>query len=50
MDELTRLSHKLAETLYKGAAPPPPDQTAPGGEAGPKGGEDVVDAEYTVKH
>jgi molecular chaperone DnaK len=55
-EELTRLSHKLAESLYKGSTPPP-DQGAPG--AGPAAGsgsnkdggaDDVVDAEYTVKH
>jgi molecular chaperone DnaK len=55
MDELTRLSHKLAETLYKGAAPPPgaggPGGAGPGaaGSTPKGGGEDVVDAEYTVK-
>jgi molecular chaperone DnaK len=55
MEELTRLSHKLAESLYKGSTPPP-DQGAPGAgpaaEGGKKGGDadDVVDAEYTVKH
>jgi molecular chaperone DnaK len=55
MEELTRLSHKLAESLYKGSTPPP-DQGAPGAgptpEGGKKGGDadDVVDAEYTVKN
>jgi molecular chaperone DnaK len=57
MDELTRLSHKLAESLYKSAAPPPDQGGAPG--AGPASGggpnkeggaDDVVDAEYTVKN
>jgi molecular chaperone DnaK len=47
VDRLTRLSHAMAETLYKkaagstGAGSPPP--------AGAKPGDDVVDAEYTVK-
>ncbi len=49
-EKLTRLSHKLAESLYK--------QTAAAGEATPAGtpggganqGGDVVDAEYTVKN
>jgi molecular chaperone DnaK len=57
MDELTRLSHKLAESLYKGAAPPPDQGGAPGAGpasgAGPNkegGADDVVDAEYTVKN
>jgi molecular chaperone DnaK len=51
MERLTSLSHKLAEALYKGAAPqggPGPAPTP--GEGGAKPGEDVVDAEYTVKH
>jgi len=55
MDKLTSLSHKLAESLYKSA--PPPGGGGP--EAGPSAGgqpprdggsDDVVDAEYTVKH
>jgi molecular chaperone DnaK len=57
MDELTRLSHKLAESLYKGAAPPPDQGGAPGAGAASGGGtnkeggaDDVVDAEYTVKN
>jgi molecular chaperone DnaK len=57
MDELTRLSHKLAESLYKGSTPPSGEPGAPGtggeGQAGNnKGGgaDDVVDAEYTVKN
>jgi molecular chaperone DnaK len=59
LDKLTSLSHKLAETLYRktGSAPegaqagageaggPPPSGTADGGRP-----DDVVDAEYTVKH
>ncbi len=52
MERLTSLSHKLAESLYKGATPPPdgggPAAGSQGG--GGKPGEDVVDAEYTVKH
>jgi molecular chaperone DnaK len=48
MERLEKLSHKLAETLYKRAG-------APAGEAAPKpggdgGSGDVVDAEYTVKN
>jgi molecular chaperone DnaK len=56
MEELTRHSHKLAESLYKGAAPPPPAGGTPGADASGtttnKGGgaDDVVDAEYTVKN
>jgi molecular chaperone DnaK len=56
MDKLTKLSHRVAESLYKTAAPPPGGEAggaAPGGptEQGGGGGEgDVVDAEYTVKH
>ena len=57
MDELTRLSHKLAESLYKGAAPPPDQGGAPGAGTASGGGpnkeggaDDVVDAEYTVKN
>jgi len=55
-DRLTKLSHKLAESLYKTAAPPsgtPPGGEGPGGPTGKPGGggaDDVVDAEYTVKH
>jgi molecular chaperone DnaK len=56
-DELTRLSHKLAESLYKSAAPPSEPGGTPGagtgtGGASDKGGgsDDVVDAEYTVKN
>jgi molecular chaperone DnaK len=51
MERLTGLSHKLAESLYKGAAPPEGGGGQPGaGSTGGKPGEDVVDAEYTVKH
>jgi molecular chaperone DnaK len=56
MQELTRHSHKLAESLYKGATPPPgegggtPGAGAPGGEDKGGGADDVVDAEYTVKN
>jgi molecular chaperone DnaK len=59
VDRLTSLSHKLAETLYRktGAAPGGPGE-GPAGGAGPSGSttgeggrpDDVVDAEYTVKH
>jgi molecular chaperone DnaK len=53
VEKLKTASHKLAETLYRKAAPPPPDNTGPGGAqaAGAKPGDDnVVDAEYTVKN
>ena len=56
MQELTRHSHKLAESLYKGAAPPPDQGGTPGAggasSSTDKGGgaDDVVDAEYTVKN
>jgi molecular chaperone DnaK len=55
MEELTRLSHKLAESLYKGSTPPPEagaPSAGPTPESGKKGGDadDVVDAEYTVKN
>ena len=56
MQELTRHSHKLAESLYKGATPPPaegggtPGAGASGGENKGGGADDVVDAEYTVKN
>ena len=45
VDRLTRVSHSVAEGLYKGAA-------GPGDGAAPKAGAngDVVDAEYTVKN
>jgi len=60
MDNLTQVSHKLAEEMYKSAAP----QGAPSGEPGPgtsdratagaggggaKKDDDVIDAEYEVK-
>jgi molecular chaperone DnaK len=52
-ERLNQTSHKLAETLYKQAAPEQA-QAAPGGPASgaaPRGAaDDVVDAEYTVKH
>jgi molecular chaperone DnaK len=50
-DRLTKLSHQVAESLYKTAAPP--SGGAPGAGAPPppsgKPEDDVVDAEYTVK-
>jgi molecular chaperone DnaK len=50
VDRVTALSHKLAESLYKAAAPAggagPAGGSAPGDAAK---GDDVVDAEYTVK-
>src|SRR5688572_32000344 len=55
LDRVTSLSHKLAESLYK-AATPSGGAGAPGGPgageaAGEAGkGDDVVDAEYTVKN
>ena len=51
-DDLTKASHKLAEMLYKKTSqtPPPGDSSAgqgPGGpQAGQKGDDDVVDAEF----
>jgi molecular chaperone DnaK len=52
LEKLTRESHKLAETLYKGAVPPG-GPGAGGPAAGPgapdSGNDNVVDAEYTVK-
>ena len=50
-EQLNTVSHKLAEELYRKAAPPSGE---PGGQAPPEssggGGDDnVVDAEYTVK-
>jgi molecular chaperone DnaK len=55
-ENLTRLSHKLAETLYKQSAAAGGGDAGtgptPGGEAsgGANQGGDVVDAEYTVKN
>jgi molecular chaperone DnaK len=51
VERVTALSHKLAESLYKAAAPPPgagPSGDASAGNADK--GDDVVDAEYTVKN
>jgi molecular chaperone DnaK len=42
--DLTRASHKLAETLYKQAAGEPPG-APPGGAGAAGGGDDVIDAE-----
>jgi molecular chaperone DnaK len=57
MDKLTKLSHRVAESLYKTATPPPGGPADGPGPEGPAerqaggGGEgDVVDAEYTVKN
>jgi len=50
VDDLTKASHKLAETLYKGAAGAPPPGPEAAGGAGKDQGGDVVDAEYTVKN
>jgi molecular chaperone DnaK len=55
MENLTTVSHKLAEEMYKGAAPgtgpsPAPEaNTDRGTTAGPKKDDDVIDAEYEVK-
>jgi molecular chaperone DnaK len=55
MDQLTKLSHRVAESLYKTATPPGGEGGAggPSGPSSPAGGGssegDVVDAEYTVK-
>jgi molecular chaperone DnaK len=52
LDRVTSMSHKLAESLYKAAAPP--GAGGPGESGGAAGGatqgDDVVDAEYTVKN
>jgi molecular chaperone DnaK len=58
LEHLTQLSHKLAEALYKKTGATPGGEAGPGGpapggpQAAPGGGspDDVVDAEYTVKH
>lgn len=51
LDRVTALSHKLAESLYKAAGPSGGPGSAGGPEAGDAGkGDDVVDAEYTVKN
>jgi len=52
LQELTRASHRMAETLYQRTAPSGP--AAPDTESGPKpegskGGDDVVDAEVVDK-
>jgi molecular chaperone DnaK len=55
MDRLTKLSHRVAESLYKTASPPPGGGEPGGGtdsgspSQGGGGEGDVVDAEYTVK-
>jgi molecular chaperone DnaK len=49
VEQLNRASHKLAETLYKQAAPGT-DAAAPAGAAPGQPEADVVDAEYTVKN
>jgi molecular chaperone DnaK len=52
MERLTSLSHKLAESLYKTAAPPSDEGpgTSGGTQDSKQDGDDVVDAEYTVKN
>jgi molecular chaperone DnaK len=61
VEGVTTLSHRLAESLYKGAGPQGgpggagPGGAGPGGAGGGQpsgkgpGSDDVVDAEYTVK-
>ncbi len=61
IDNLTQVSHKLAEEMYKpggtaapggapgGAGPAPEAQTDRGTTGGAKKDEDVIDAEYEVK-
>ena len=55
MENLTTVSHKLAEEMYKGgaaapgASPAPEAQTDRGTTAAPKKDDDVIDAEYEVK-
>jgi molecular chaperone DnaK len=52
VDELTKASHKLAETLYKKTSettskgPGPEGAQAQGGAGGGKRDDDVVDAEF----
>jgi len=50
VQELTRASHRMAETLYQRTASsaPPPAAEEPKPEGG-KGGDDVVDAEVVDK-
>jgi len=54
LEQVTNLSHKLAETLYKSGAGPTSGPTSGGAAAGSAGHEgaadNVVDAEYTVKN
>ncbi len=51
VDRVTALSHKLAESLYKATASSGGPGTPGGPAAGDAGkGDDVVDAEYTVKN
>ena len=45
LERLNKLSHELAESLYKKTADQPGAEPSGGGKQ-----EDVVDAEYTVKH
>ena len=54
MENLTTVSHKLAEEMYKtggaaGGAQPAPEASTDRGTTGPKKDEDVIDAEYEVK-
>jgi molecular chaperone DnaK len=57
MENLTTVSHKLAEEMYKGGgspggpgpSPAPEANTDRGTTAGPKKDDDVIDAEYEVK-
>jgi molecular chaperone DnaK len=48
LDRIQRLSHKVAEALYKQSTPPGPDGPTNGKTASAP--DDVVDAEYTVKN
>jgi molecular chaperone DnaK len=56
MENLSKVSHKLAEEMYKnagaaaGAGPTPgPEAGSDRGTAGAKKDDDVIDAEYEVK-
>jgi molecular chaperone DnaK len=51
VDRVTALSHKLAESMYKSTTSAGGGTGAPGGPAAGDAskGDDVVDAEYTVK-
>jgi len=49
LEKLTGASHKLAEELYKKTSGDAPGGSAPPPQGGGSPGDNVVDAEYTVK-